>query len=442
MALGYALSALEPGVALAGRGRVGRQGQGRGAKAARARAIDLDRDLDRDGAAGSKLGPARGATGGVVDEHVHVRRGDTLAAVLAARGVPAAEARAWLAAAATVYDLRRLQPRHGVSLRFERSTHALAAIRYEIDDRSLLVLERTPRGVLARRATLPYFTEVKGAAGRIERGLREDAIEAGIPPRIVSELADIFGWELDLTNDLRAGDEFRILYENLWQAGDTEGEAGKVLGAEIVARGRAVTAVFFEDADGRGGYYAPNGDSLSREFLRYPVEFTEISSEFSLLRRHPILRRERPHLGVDFAAPTGTPVRAVANGTVAFQGWANRLGRCVRIDHANAIGSTYGHLAGIASGITAGRAVDRGQVIGYVGASGLATGPHLHFALEHDGRHVDPLSLPALPETRIPAPARREFERVQAAVVRELSLLPRTARPLSVSLSDAPVRRE
>jgi hypothetical protein len=189
-----------------------------------------------------------------IEEHVHVRRGDTLATVLAARGVGRAEARPWIFAAAGVYDLRRLTPRRGLTLRFERASHRLESVRYEMDDRTLLVLERGVDGVHAARASLPYFTEVKGVAGRIEHGLREDATQSGIPPQVISALAEIFGWELDLDNDLRPGDEFSVLYENTWQAGGARAEPGTVLGAEIVAHGRTTTAVFFEDADGHGAY--------------------------------------------------------------------------------------------------------------------------------------------------------------------------------------------
>jgi len=387
--------------------------------------------------AGARPGSVDAGTRGAAEEHVHVRRGDSLARLLWARGVSRAEAEPWLTAAGEVYDLRLLRPRRGLSLRFDRATHELQAIRYEIDDRSLLVLARTPDGVIeARRTVLPYFTEVKGIAVQIERGLREDAGDSGVPPRVISEMADIFGWDIDLDNDLRPGDEFRILYENIWQAGEARAEPGKVLGAEILASNRPTIAVFFEDADGRGGYYRPTGDPLARAFLRYPVEFTEVTSEFSLNRRHPILRVGRPHLGVDFAAPVGTPVRAVASGMVTYSGWANRLGRCVRIDHTGTLASSYGHLARIAAGIAPGTPVERGRVIGYVGASGLATGPHLHFALHRDGEYIDPLSLAAAPDEAVPEPARRAFERVQTTVTRQLAALPLTANPTTVSLFD------
>jgi len=386
--------------------------------------------------------PAAHGTRGVAEEHVHVRRGDTLATILAAHGVGAREAHSWIAAATGVYDLRLLRPRRGLTLRFDRATQRLEGIHYEMDDRSLLVLERGDDGIRAARSALPYFIEVKGAAGRIERGLREDAIAAGIPARVVSELADIFGWDVDLESELHPGDVFRVLYENTWQAGEGHAEAGNVLGAEIMTGGRPLTAIFFEDADGRSAYYQPSGEPMSHEFLRYPVEFTEITSGFSLLRRHPILRRSRPHLGVDLAAPTGTPVRAIANGTVAEAGWLHELGRCVRVDHGGDLVTSYGHLSRIAAGLHDGAPVERGQVIGYVGSTGLSTGPHLHFAMHRNGEYVDPLALTASQDAPLPDTARRAFDRVQAAVTRQLAALPENGEPLTVSLSTPPVGRE
>jgi len=372
---------------------------------------------------------------GSVEEHVHVRRGDTLESILAARGVGATAARPWLEAAEQVYDLRALRPRRGLTLRFDRDTRSLEVIRYEIDTQSLLVLEAVGEGIEARRESLPYFIEVKGFAGRIERGLREDAIEAGMPEHVVAELADIFSWEVDVAGGLRSGDEFRVLYENLWQAGLAKPGAGNIIGAKVVSGGKTVTAVYFEDTDGRGSYFRPTGDALSRQFLRYPLEFTEITSEFSFLRQHPILHVERPHLGIDFAAPRGTAVRAVSNGTVSYAGWGHDLGRCVRIEHGGTLTSVYGHLSRLAPVIREGATIERGQVIGYVGATGLATGPHLHYALERDGSYVDPMRMTATVDPPVPAGARRLFDRVQSEVTHQLAVLPANARPTSVSLS-------
>ncbi len=364
-----------------------------------------------------------------------MRRGDTLEALLASRGVGSEELRPWLAAAESVYDLRTLRPRRGLTFRFDRETRALEAIRYEIDRRSLLVLEAVGDRIEARREGLPYVVEVKGVAGRIERGLREDAVGAGVPERVVAQLADVLGWELDVDGGLAAGDEFRVLYENLWEVGLGRAEAGNVLGATIVSRGRAITAVYFEDADGRSGYFRPTGEALSRTFLRYPVEFTEITSTFSASRPHPILHRHRPHRGIDLAAPRGTPVRAVSGGRVVFSGWAGGLGRAVRVEHPNGLVSSYGHLDRVAPGVRVDGTVERGQIVGWVGATGLATGPHLHFEIEADGVHVDPMTITAAPEAPVPVPVRRAFERVQAEVTRKLAALRPADNPTTVTLS-------
>jgi len=161
---------------------------------------------------------------GQVDEHVHIRRGDTLEHVLLLKGLGASESYPWLRAAQGVYDLRLVQPKRGFSLKFDRATRQLESVRYEIDGRSLLVLERGADGytVSGRREALPYFVEVKGAAGRIDRGLREDTMEAGVPPAIASEMVDIFGWDLEVGARLNPGDEFRVIYENLWETGKSE----------------------------------------------------------------------------------------------------------------------------------------------------------------------------------------------------------------------------
>lgn len=369
-----------------------------------------------------------------LDEHIHVRQGDTLERILWHRGLAGETAQPWLAAAAGVYDLRRLRPRHGLTLRFDRERQELDSIRYEIDDSALLVLERTADGVRGRVEALPYVREVRGIAGRIERGLREDAVEAGVPASVASALADLFGWDLDVEEGLRPGDEFRVIYENIWEVGRGEPVTGTVLGAEIVTRGRRHTAVFFED-DAGGAYYRPDGGAVSRAFLRYPVQFTEISSEFSPSRFHPILHRERPHLGVDFAAPHGTPVRAAADGVVVAAGWEGGLGRAVRLLHAGDVLTTYGHLSAIAPAVREGATIERGQVIGWVGASGLATGPHLHYEIERGGEHLDPLAVTAVKDPPVPDERRRAFERVRSLVVEELARLPEADAPVRLVLS-------
>jgi len=381
---------------------------------------------------------------GQVDEHVHIRRGDTLEHVLLLKGLGAADSYPWLRAAQGVYDLRLVQPKRGFSLKFDRATRQLESVRYEIDSRSLLVLERGADGytVTGRREALPYFVEVKAAAGRIEHGLREDTTEAGVPPAIASEMVDIFGWDLEVGAHLNPGDEFRVIYENLWETGKSEPTPGKILGAEIVTRGAPLIAVLFETEDGSGGYYRPDGGALSRDFLRYPLEFREISSEFSMSRYHPILHRWRPHMGVDLAAPRGTPVRAVADGWVKETGWMGGLGRAVRLEHVGDRITTYGHLVEVAPGIQEGVTVEQGQVIGYVGSTGLATGNHLHYEVEEGGTVLDPMEFQVEPDAPVADSQRRAFDRVRVKVTRELASLTLYERPTAVTLSAADVQGE
>jgi murein DD-endopeptidase MepM/ murein hydrolase activator NlpD len=385
---------------------------------------------------------APGSARDAVDEHIHVRKGDTVENILAARGVGITEAREWIAATVDVFDLTKIRPRQGLTLRFERQTHTLESIRYEVDGRKLLVAEQAGDGITARLEDLPYFVEVKGIAGRIERGLREDTVTAGVPARIAADLADIFGWDVDVETGLKAGDEFRVIYENIWQVGMASPQAGKVLAAELVVGGTKQTAVLFEDANGAGGYYAPTGEAVSRVFLRYPVEFTEISSGFSLNRFHPIRRQVRPHWGVDLAAPQGTPVRAAADGSVGVSGWESGLGTTVRIQHANGVETTYGHLSAIAPAVVVGAQIERGQVIGYVGSTGLSTGPHLHYELARDGEHVDPLEFTCEREQAIAPPLGKQFERAKREVVRQLAAIPATRQLTSLSLSTSVLQAE
>ncbi len=388
--------------------------------------------------------PAYGAEeDGEWDEHVHVQRGDTLEHILLMKGVGPSEAFPWLRAAQGAYDLRLVKPKRGFTLHFDRMTRQLESVRYEIDDSSLLTLERRPDGtVVGRREALPYFVEVKGVAGRIDRGLKRDSMEAGVPAEVASELVDIFGWDLDVGANLHPGDEFRIIYENMWETGKSVPSPGKILGAQVVTNGGTLTAILFENEDGAGGYYTPDGRALSRDFLRYPVEFRSISSEFSAGRYHPILHRWRPHLGVDLAAPRGTPVRAVADGWVKDAQWMGGLGRAVRLEHMGDRVTTYGHLNEIAPGIEEGATVERGQVIGYVGSTGLATGPHLHYEVEEGGEHLDPMVFEVEPEDPVDPQARRRFDKVETAVLRQLAALPATDRPWSVSLSANSFRSE
>jgi murein DD-endopeptidase MepM/ murein hydrolase activator NlpD len=367
--------------------------------------------------------PAPTKDRGSVDERVRVRQGDSLEDVLLSHGVSEDEAQRWVTAAATTYDVRRLRERSGLTLRFEKGSRALEQVRYQIDDKAQLVLQQTPDGIEARPEGLPYYVEVRGTAGKIGRTLRDDAARVGVPDRVVATLADVFGWEADAESDGQGAHEFRVLYENIWRAGYAYPEVGRMLAAELVRGSQRSAVVFFEDADGRTGYYRPTGEAMSKAFLRYPVEFTEITSGFGW-RYHPILHVGRPHKGVDFAAPTGTPIHAASDGRVVKAGWASGFGRCVKIEHLEGYVSTYGHLSGFADDLSEGSIVERGQLIGYVGATGRATGPHLHYEVERFGEAIDPLQMTAMSDQPVGDLHRGLFEKAKAVIAKQLAVLP------------------
>ncbi len=257
-------------------------------------------------------------------------------------------------------------------------------------------------------------------AGEIRDSLFLAGERAGLDDRTIMNLADIFAWEVDFHHDLRPGDRFRVVLRERYDARGTLVEE-TILAARLILHGRTITALRFEVAPGRAEYFTPEGKNLRRSYLRAPLRYTRISSRFTLHRKHPILGYTRAHRGVDYAAPIGTPVRAVGDGIVTFAGWRGGYGRLVEIRHTNRIHRTrYAHLSRFARGIRPGRHVRQGQVIGYVGKSGLATGPHLHFEFLVRGRRVNPLTIPRPRARSVP---KGLLARFRAATAPMLALL-------------------
>ena len=255
-----------------------------------------------------------------------------------------------------------------------------------------LSMNRAPDGRWAARTdSAAYGTEQRLASGTIASTLFSATDEAGTPDAVAAQIADIFSTDIDFHRELRKGDTFSVVYESLTADGQpvpwNEG-AGRVIAAEFVNAGRAHHAVWFTRADGRGGYYGADGRSLRRSFLASPMEFSRITSGFAM-RFHPLQQRWRRHLGVDYAAPTGTPVRTVADGVVSFSGWQNGYGKTIEIDHGNGKATLYAHLS--RQDVRKGSRVQQGQRIGAVGSTGWSTGPHLHFEFRVNGTHQDPL---------------------------------------------------
>ncbi len=271
--------------------------------------------------------------------------------------------------------------------------------------------------------TAAYGVATRLASGTVSATLFGATDAAGVPDAVALQLADIFSTDIDFHRELRRGDTFSVVYESLTADGQpvpwNEG-AGRVLAAEFVNAGRVHHAVWFQRPDGRGGYYGADGRSLRRSFLASPMEFSRVTSGFAM-RFHPVLQRQRRHLGVDYGAPVGTPVRTVADGTVVFSGWQNGYGKVIEIDHGNGRNTLYAHLS--RQDVRKGQRIQQGQRVGAVGMTGMTTGPHLHFEFRINGAHQDPLRIARGAEpVMLDAASRPQFDEVVRSVRTKLEL--------------------
>lgn len=235
-----------------------------------------------------------------------------------------------------------------------------------------------------------YVTLLEGTVGP---SLFRSMLYRGGSPRLARELAEIFAWDIDFATQSRPGDAFTVVYERLYDADGSE-RTGRILAARYRSAERELVAIWFEDGSAPGDYYTPAGNSVRRPFLRAPLPYTEISSRYSHARLHPTLQVWRPHRGTDYAAAEGTPIWAVANGEVIYRGWDGPNGRIVKLRHADGYVSYYSHLSRFARGVRIGTRVQQKGVLGFVGSSGVSTGPHLDYRLARNGRFLDPLRMP------------------------------------------------
>ncbi len=250
--------------------------------------------------------------------------------------------------------------------------------------------------------------------GELTTSISENLLDLGVGAQITNQIADIFGWDINFFTDPQVGDKFEIVFEKNFRDGKFE-SYGRILSAKYVNSGKTFFAIGLEDSLGHLDYYDLSGHSLRKQFLKAPLSYSRISSTFSLHRLHPVLGIVRPHLGVDYAAPTGTPVYASAAGRVVSAAPAGGFGNFVRIAHNNGYESMYGHLSHFAKGIHAGSKVSQGDLIGYVGATGLATGPHLDYRLKRDGAFVNPLTLKVPSNQNVPAGDVARFDEEKSA---------------------------
>lgn len=356
-------------------------------------------------------------------EHT-IRPRESLSSIFSQHRLSAATLHRILAAGDDAKRLARINS--GQQLKFGLNGEGkIEQLIYEIDPTRSLYASRMGDGFEAELRERPVEVRSTRATGVIVDSLFTAGQKAGFSDAMTLELANLFAWDIDFAQDIRAGDRFTVIYEENFLDGSRISE-GAILAAEFINQGQKHRVLRYVDQKGKASYYTPDGRSVKKAFLRTPVEFTRISSYFSLGRKHPILNRIRAHKGVDYAAPRGTPVRAAGDGKISFRGQKGGYGNVIVIDHGGGISTLYGHLSRYASSSKGGRKVRQGEVIGYVGMTGLATGPHLHYEFRVKNVHRNPLKVTLPAAAPIEARYRADFERQSEPLLAQLDLLDRT----------------
>jgi murein DD-endopeptidase MepM/ murein hydrolase activator NlpD len=308
----------------------------------------------------------------------------------------------------------------GETLTLVAKSGTLMGLERRLNIEQTLKVDRSAAGFTANVLQNPLATRARTISGGIDSSLFEAVASAGGHDQTALSLADIFGYDIDFVLDIRPGDTFTVTYSEVLQDGKYL-QDGPVLAARFVNQGKEYLAVRYVGASGNADYYSPAGRSLHKAFLRAPLEFTRVSSPFNLHRLHPILNTIRAHKGVDYAAPIGTPVRAAGDGRVLFAGVRGGYGNLVELDHSGGITTVYGHLSRFAKGLRPGQHVTQGQVIAFVGMTGLATGPHLHYEYRVNGVFKNPQTI-KLPEALpIDGPQRADFLAKSAPLLASLN---------------------
>ena len=348
-------------------------------------------------------------------EHLVVQRGDTLLQILLRSGIDRAEAHEVVGTLATLYDPRRLRVGQAMAVEVERAGDALAAPRLaalslNLDFGNDLRVERDANGdFAARKVDRELVQSVHTAHAVIDSSLYQTARRHSVPDEALVNLANIFSWDLDFQRDVHAGDSFEIVYERV-ESPDGEIRGGDVLFARLQLRGRQVHAYRYEHTDGTTGYYDADGRSLRKWLMRTPIDGARLSSGFGP-RRHPILGYNRMHRGVDFAAPTGTPIYAAGDGVISRIGRNGAYGNYIQIRHNAEFSTAYAHMSRFADGLKNGAQVRQGQVIAYVGSTGRSTGPHLHYEVLQNGQQINPMSIKPQTAARLAGADLERFRR-------------------------------
>jgi murein DD-endopeptidase MepM/ murein hydrolase activator NlpD len=353
-----------------------------------------------------------------------VQRGDTVAEILTRLDIEDADASNYLRKSAEAASFRKLPV--GTEVQAETTASGnLIALRYLGDNGAQMLIEK--QDGIFKASALPAQLEKRlfVRSGEIKTNLYSATDEAGLPDAAANQLNELFSGDIDFHHDLRKGDKFTVVYEMTYSNGALL-RTGRIQAAEFINQGHVYRAIYFQKDSQHGDYYTPDGKSVHKAFLRSPIEYSRVSSSFSLSRFHPILNKWRSHKGTDFAAPMGTKVKVTADGIVSVVGKQGGYGNVIMVNHQGRYTTVYGHLSRFAKGLHKGQHVAQGEVIGYVGMTGLATGPHLHYEFRVNGQQHDPLRV-ALPDAKpIDSSVLAAFQPVANEMVARLNLLRNT----------------
>ncbi|TAM11810.1 MAG: peptidase M23 [Nevskiaceae bacterium] len=343
-----------------------------------------------------------------------IRKGQTLSTLLDAVDVPKAT---WMALVNAGNDARRLRRLTvGKQIRIQTQGGKLLALNYPYDTLHTLHITQSGSGFIANTEQAELTHKRTVAHGAITHSLFVDGENAGLTDQQILKFAHIFKYDVDFSQDIQRGDRFTVVYDRLYK-GDKKLRNGEILAAEIRANGRTFRAVRYTDKSGSSNFYTVDGHSLHRAFIRTPVDFTRISSGFSRARMNPVLHIVRPHNGTDLAAPMGTPIHATANGRIVFRGRLGGYGNCIKIRSFDRYETIYGHMSRFQGGLRVGSNVKQGQVIGYVGMTGYATGPHVHYEVRVNGVPQNPMTMKLPNRPALPASALARFKQQTQPII-------------------------
>ncbi len=352
-----------------------------------------------------------------------VKSGDTLSGLFNRNGIDANTLFKVLEVGPVSNHLKRLFP--GDEFHFTFEADRFLRLEYPIDDENTLLIERAGEGFTAQTITRLLDVQVKSVQGVIESSLFLSAQKAGLSDAMTMEIASIFGWDVDFALEVREGDSFAVIYQELYRDGKKVRD-GKILAAEFVNRGHVYRTAYYKVPGGRGEYFTADGKTLRKSFIRTPVDFARVSSGFSLSRKHPILHTIRAHKGVDYAAAKGTPIKASGDGKIVFAGRKGGYGNTLIIKHGEKYTTLYAHLSRFAKNIRSGVRVRQSQIIGYVGSTGLASGPHLHYEFRVNGVHRNPLTVRFPGAAPLPQAHLANFKTKTAGLFTQLSAISST----------------